>query len=269
MKAERRHELQHNSLAGFLTNLPQTLQTHANKILIGVIVICLVLLLVRHRMNSARDAREMARVSLLSARSNVEQLKVVDQSQPNDLARAQERKKLTEQIHASVDDVLQNTSDSDDAPLRASALVTRGDLYWTLANLNPLAGASTMPASVAGPTTNEALENAESAYTQVVQGYSSQNLYKTAALFGLAAVEENRGNWDKAIDHYNDILKDNAITPVYKEVARERLALIPQVRKPVYIGSFSSTQPATAPATEPTTAPSVGMTMPMPATAPN
>ncbi|HVT90613.1 MAG TPA: hypothetical protein VHD56_17290 [Tepidisphaeraceae bacterium] len=255
MKGERRHELQTNSLSQFLTDLPLYLRFHANKFLLGFIVLCAIFLLVRYRMSAAQQAREAAHTSIGSALVGIEQLKRVDQTQATDMGRLQERKKIADQIRAAIDQILNTTSDSSDTVLRADALVAKGDLYWTIANLPPLDSAATQPAASGMPSATDALQTAEDSYDQVLKNYDSQKIPKASALFGLAAIEENRGNWDKATALYNTILADSALSGLFREIATQRISIIPQIQKPVYLGSYSSTQPATQAATEPATAP--------------
>lgn len=255
MKAERRHELQTNSLAQFISDLPLYLRFHANKVLFGIIIVCLVILLINYRSRTARAARENSRLSLLAAREGIEQLRFVDRIQPEDSARAMERKQLAAQVSTALDSVLAATSDPQDSTLRAQALIARGDLNWELANLPALQGATTQPSLAMPQTRSSYLDAAEDAYRQALRDYPQQNMAKVNALLGLAAIEENRGNWDKAIEHYNNITRDDAIAAVFKSVARQRLEMIPQIRNPVFMGIFSSTQPTTQAATAPSTQP--------------
>lgn len=249
MKAERRHELQTNSLAQFLSDLPLYIRFHGNKILIGVIVVCLLVLLIRYRMSTAEQARQMTIGSLTSARSGIEQLKLVDRMQSADPAgRVKQRIDLSRQVATAIDQILQSTSDPDDAAVRAEAYVARGDLNWSLANLPEVPGAATQPSLAMPNPPEQYLKQAEDAYQQVLGAYPNQRMAKISALLGLAAIEENRGNWDRATEIYNRMLKDDAISRQFKEMARVRLSIMPQLRTPVYLGSFSSTQPATAPA---------------------
>lgn len=264
MKAERRHELQQNTLAKVLEDLPLYLRFHANKILVGVIVVCLLFLLYRHRTNSAEQSRELAKESLTNARMGMMQLKQVDQMNANDLARASERKKLIDQVQLAIDQILSSTSDSSDAPLRAEASVLRGDLLWEVANLPPLPGASTLPAAVAPPTTRESLDSAEAAYRETLVKYPNQSIPRVASLLALAAIEENRGNWEKALEQYKIVEDDTTIPQLYRSVAKARQEVIPTIRNRTFLGKFSSTAPATAPST----APAIETAASMPATAP-
>jgi len=248
MKAERRHELQTNTLAAFLTDLPLYLRFHANKILIGVIVVCILILLVRHRINAAAEAKNATANSLATAQRFVEQLAVQDSQLPTDIARAQQRKKIIGDVQMAVAQVLEQTSDANDPALRAEAKLAEANMYWTLANLPVLPGASTMPgASV--DSTADLLNKAETGYQNVLKNYGSQKLARTTALFSLAAIEENRHNFDKAKEYYQKLSSDKEVPVMFQNLAKNREALLPKLKTPVYIGTFSSTQPTSAPST--------------------
>jgi tetratricopeptide (TPR) repeat protein len=248
MKAERRHELQTNTLAQFLTDLPLYLRFHANKILVGIIIVCLLILLIRHRINTAAEAKTATSAALQTAELGIGQLKLVDQRQGTDVAKAQDRRKIVSQITTAIDQVMSNTDETKDAAIRANASLIEADMYWTLASLPALPGAASQPAlTLQSPS--ESLKAAEIIYQRVLQNYDNLKYDKAAALLGLAAIEENRGNWDKAIDYYNRLNADAAIPQIYKNVATSRIKLVPDLKTPIYIGTFSATQPTSAPST--------------------
>ena len=56
MKAQRRHELQTNTLAERLSNLPEFWNKHGTKVLLVLVAIALVIVLIRYRISSARQA---------------------------------------------------------------------------------------------------------------------------------------------------------------------------------------------------------------------
>ncbi len=63
MKAERRHELQQNSLARFIDNFPVMVRLYADRILLVIVLILLVIVLIRWRMNAAVErANSVARL---------------------------------------------------------------------------------------------------------------------------------------------------------------------------------------------------------------
>jgi len=79
------------------------------------------------------------------------------------------------------------------------------------------------------------------------------------ARFGLAAVAENRGQWDAAKTIYDTVAADPAAMASIKSLAIVRAAQVDQLRRPLYVS------PTTAPSTVPTTVPT---TNPAPSTAP-
>src|SRR4051812_25178230 len=74
MKAERRHELQENSLVRFMNNLPVMLRLYADRILLVVVLILLVIVLINWRVNASRQRVESAGESLTTARLGVARL---------------------------------------------------------------------------------------------------------------------------------------------------------------------------------------------------
>jgi hypothetical protein len=267
MKADRRRELKANTLAQVMNDLPLYLRFHANKFLIGAIILSLVVLLVRYRNNAARQQMEDIRTSLESARINIDQLRTADRSQVNDMGRRQERVRIATDANTQIDKVLEGVGEGDQPGLRAAALLTRGDLYWTLANLPPLPGSTTQPSLAMPHTQAEYLKEAEATYQDVLLKYDSQKVAKASVLLGLAAIEENRGNWDKALGYYSQVQSSTDIAMTFKNLARVRQSLIPEIRTPVFLGSFSSTQPSTTePATRETAA--TPTTQPAPSTSP-
>jgi hypothetical protein len=253
MKAERRHELQQNTLAKFIHDLPVHLQMHANKLLIGVVIVCALIFLMRYRTNAVVQNRETARSSISAARAAVEQLKGIQFFGGSEIAQAEERRSLAGQVEAAVDQVLQTTKDPDDAAMRADALIIRGDLNWTLANMPPIPGSTTQPSLALPHSPAEYLDNAEGAYQEALKDYTSQMVPKATALLGLAAIEENRGGWDKAAGYLNTLATDPSMAETFKAMARHGLGIISQIRNPAYLGSYSSTQPSTKPSTQPFT----------------
>jgi hypothetical protein len=73
MKAERRHELQENSLAKGIQNFPQFWKDYGSKISLVIILFLLALVLVRYWLNSRDVARQTVAMELTSARTLFEQ----------------------------------------------------------------------------------------------------------------------------------------------------------------------------------------------------
>jgi len=254
MKAERRHELQQNSLAKFIEDLPLYFRFHLNKILLGLLIVLAVVFLVRYRMTSAAHSKALAQSSLRDARDGIDQLRVLDFRSvlPQDIANM--RRSVSSQVSAALEAVLRDTEDPADARTRAEALVTRGDLYWTLANLPALPGATTQQALQPPQTSAEALQSAEDAWQQVLQKHSDQMMPAVTAMFGLAAIAENRAQWDIAKAQYSAILQRADAPQSFKTAAALRLQALVRLSEPLFTGTLT-TQPATSPATPTATSP--------------
>jgi hypothetical protein len=265
MKAERRHELQQNSLARFIENFPVMVRLYADRILLVIVLIMLVIVLVRWRMNAAAERQVTVANDLAVARTSVQQLQQMRMiGSPDTLAT--QRSKMIADINVAIDSVASNTG-SADAATQARALLTRGDLYWTLANLPAIPGAATQPSLQLPKPSDEYLSQAADAYQNVLKNYPNQSDATLAANFGLAAIAENRHKWEEAVQIYNQIKTSNA-EPMYKDLAEARLKLIPEIQQPVLLGELQNkpadlsplmmapaSQPSSQPASQPTSAP--------------
>src|SRR5688500_4767444 len=267
MKAERRHELQRNSLARFLENLPLYFRFHFGKIVLGALILVLVVMLVRYRVSAGRVERQRTTTALANLRHQLDELQIVDITRDTPQRRADDRRRLANEINAAVDEVLQQTGDGpEDAAVRAEALAIRGDMSWTMANLPAIPGSTTQPLLVMEKTSEQYLADAEDAYQRVLREYPDQKLASYTAMFGLASIAENRGQWDAAKAQYEALIAKPDAPQVYKDWARARIETIPIIKEPVFAGTLTSrptTQPesgaspasATQPATQPATAP--------------
>jgi hypothetical protein len=267
MKAERRHELQTNSLARFLENLPLYLRFHFAKIVLGALVLVLLTLLIRYRMTAGQTGRQQATAAQRDVRRMLGELQVVDLTRPTLDMRAADRKRFAADIEGSIDAILQQTEDGpDDAAMRAEAIVARGDLNWVMANLPPLPGAATQPALQMPKTSEQYLDDAEAAYQQVLKQYPDRQMAALTAQFGLASIAENRQQWDAARTQYQSLLAKEDAPQLFREWAALRLQMLPMLQEPVFTGTLTSqpttlpetsaapasaTQPATGPATLP------------------
>jgi len=267
MKAERRHELQQNTLARFLDNLPVMARLYADRILLVVVLVLLVIVLIRWRINSNAARATQIADNLATAKSSLKQLEMMRTSGPPEQI-ASFRNKIIADVNDAIEQIASNASSSD-AKLQAQALVTRGDLYWTLANSPPVPGAATQPVLALPKNSEEYLAMAAESYEQVLRTFPNDKEATLAANFALAAIAENRRNWDEATKIYNQI-KNSDAHKMYKDLAEARLKLIPEIKEPLLVGDLTSkppgveplvlaptSKPATAPATAPTTAPAL------------
>jgi len=234
MKAERRHELKTNQLARSLETLPEKLSRHANKILFAVLVVLVLALLIRYRINSAENRRIAATQGLANVQAQLSEL----QFAPIDVG-----------VRSRLKDVLDNLNDVDaaatDMPtVAAGALVARGDINLALAGQEL---ASSTPLADMDQTPADLLQAAQDAFQQVIDKYPDQTLNVASAHFGLAAVAEDQHDWDAARRQYQAVIDLQGIDPSVKKYAQSRIDFLKTLSKPVYLGQ--PVAPATAPAT--------------------
>jgi hypothetical protein len=222
-----------------------TWQKYANAILIPIIIGLAIYLLVRWRIQSNEATRQEERFRLTAARAQIHTLRSIDlgmMSQETVDAirdtRYNEADKLLAELLAGTKDPI----------LRAEGLVARGDLYWQVANVPELPGATTRPTLKSPKAEDELLKLAEASYKEVVAGYGSQPLAVASARMGLAAIAQNRRQFDEAETLLKQVEDDAATPESVRAQAKIQRELNKNIRKPIYI----------APATQPTTAPTTG-----------
>jgi hypothetical protein len=114
-----------------------------------------------------------------------------------------------------------------------------------------LAGASTQP-SLQFKDPKELLASASDAYQSVLNTYADQKHAAVAARFGLAAIAENRGDFDAAKKQYEAISQMTSDIAAYQQMANLRLKMVDDLRKPVIMAN-AATEPADLPPEVPTT----------------
>lgn len=269
MKAERRHDLKTNTLARRLEALPIAGKQYGTRILVGAILVVLVFLLVRFRMNTAAEREKQSADSLTNARLQIDQLA---QLQPSPLSPvdpapiAQQRQYFVDEARRNIQQVLDDAG-AKQTHLRAEALVARGDLYWTLAHLTELPGATTQPSLQVEPAPADALKQSEDAYNDVLQQYGDEHLSTASARFGLAAIAEERKDWQGARSQLQAIVDDKNVADTFHKQAENELAQLSTLEHPIYVGSAEESTPSTNPtaATQPT---AILPPMPIPTTMP-
>jgi hypothetical protein len=243
MKAERRHELAENELAKVIKGAPTFWQQSGGKFLLGLIVVLLIIILIQYRMRANREGMAQATEQLALARGYVDQLQAETAQMVWMFAPPQDvtlrRKQSLSEANAAIDNALRL---SDERRIEAEAMLTRGDLNWTAASLPPVPGAATQPALQMKPQ-KEYLATAADAYQTVTNNYSDITHADIAARFGLAAIHEQRGEWEAAKTIYEKIAADTSKLGAYKELAEARMNAVAMLRQPVIMG-----KPATEPA---------------------
>jgi len=265
MKSQRRHELKQNALAVILWELPQIWQKYGTRIILGLVLLALVAVWIRVRINQGQERMAMAQQHLHEGEQHLGQLEHLLVAGPGEEAAVAQRRQLWYSDGVSLlDDALDKSGDQQQQ-LKAQALLCKGDLNFEMANLPDLRGAATQPSLRPELSKPELLNNAEDAYQHIVRDYPQQTFEVMAAHFGLAAVSEDRAaegggkdasQWDRARQQYEAVIDSDATPQPFKELAASRLKLLAQIQQPPLINFLPTTQssvPATLPSTRPTT----------------
>jgi hypothetical protein len=239
MKAERRHELQQNTLDQALTRAPDLARKYGGMILLVTLAVIVGYMLIRYRISSAREGHRIATENLATARTNIDQLGQLHTLPIAPQQLLDHRKRLADDARLAIDSVTNGVSDPK---LLAEALLAKGDLNWALAQMDEPPAAATQPALRLDTDKKTLLGEAESAYQEVANGHPEQRETVIAARFGLAAVHEANGAWDKAKAEYDMIAKDESASAAYREQAKFRLERADQWSRPVTLAA--ATQPA-------------------------
>lgn len=239
MKAERRHQLQQSDLAKVITKAPSFWQESGGKLLAGVIVVLVIVILVQYRMRTKRQGIVQATQEITNARrinEEIQQLALFAGAPAQELAT---RRRVS--FNEANDALTRAMQASDEPRFQAEALLAKGDLNWSLAMLPPIPGAATQPhLGVKDP--KDLLANAAEAYQAVLNNFPDQKHAAIAARFGMAAVHENRHEWDAAKAQYEKLALDAKDIPSYQTLAAARLNALAEISTPVITGT-----PATMP----------------------
>jgi hypothetical protein len=256
MKAQRRHDLQTNSLAKVISGGPSNYGRFGGRILLVVLVALVVFFLVRYRISSSRESARLARENLSAARSIISNLHFADLLNAPPTEAASLRRRWTAEVSTALEEAARL---SDEPEILAEILLARGDLNWALSTLTDIPGAATQPTLRMEQTKEELIIGAAESYTGVLNEYPGDTAAVIGARFGLAAVAENRGNWDEARQQYQAIIDNTAVAEAYRGQARLRVERATEWSKPVLLAEPTS-QPSTdrtgIPFVTPTTAPS-------------
>ena len=251
MKADRRNPTPKESPK--VVAPPQNFfQQYGTHILLCIIVALVVYIGVRNHLLSKESKAKEAAENLGSAIYGFNELKsIASNSSSADLARV--RKERVKDIEESINTVLAN---ADDPKFLAGAHVVQGDLNWLLATLPAPPGADTRPELMPGKTTETYLRDAESAYNEILKPPLDQDETSVvAARLSLAKIAENRSQWDKAAQLYDQVSNDSSATNGAQVYARLQKDNLKKISVPVYAGTPDASLfgPATEPTTEPAT----------------
>jgi hypothetical protein len=266
MKADRRHQLATNELAKQLESLPQKLQRWGNTALTVLLVFAAVAMIIRWRMVRAENTRQAMLDQLAQAQRDVATLQISPQELSyilmhgslRDVSIARE-----DRASAAADALATVLNTTDDPKVKAQALLTRGDLYWQLANLPPLPGATTQPSLQLPQTSDQYLAQSAGAYQDILDdpAFLKDRDVAIHAHFGLAAVAENRRDWDTAQKHLNLIANDSDVPAGLQSQAQLQLSQLPLIESHIYLApenpeSLSATTQTVQPMISPTSRPS-------------
>jgi predicted negative regulator of RcsB-dependent stress response len=249
MKAERRHKLQQSDLAKVITKAPTFWQESGGKLLAGVIIVLVIVILFQYRMRTKRQGIQQASQEISTARrinEEIQQLAVLAGAPTQEMATR--RRVYFNDANDALTRAMQVT---DDPKLQAEALLAKGDINWSLAMLPAIPGASTQP-SLGVKDPKDLLANAAEAYKAVLDNYPDQKYAVIAARFGMAAINENRGEWDAAKAQYEKAALDAKNFPAYQSLASIKLTTLNELKAPVITGK-PSTMPDIPPAGTPAT----------------
>ena len=99
------------------------------------------------------------------------------------------------------------------------------------------------------------LTDADAAYTEILSKYADQKDAVANALLGLAAIAENRRDFAKAGEWYGRVNADASLRNEYHQIAKSRLAMLDDLKKPYALAKPTSQPATTEPASMPTTVP--------------
>ena len=242
MKSERRHELETNQLAQSLANLPELMRLYGSRILLAVTLVILVAVFVYTRVSTGRTAAAEAVNTLAFSRERLSSLRHFEPlalNAPED--RRDTFRSYVQDVNDALDVVVRNT---DDATLLAEALVARGDLNWLIATYPELPEATTRPALQLSDNRQAPLNIAFESYSNVLNAYADQDMPVLSARFGLAAIAENRGEWDAARTQYQAIADSDRFPDSFREEARSRIEQLDEVSQPILVVDAPPAAPA-------------------------
>src|SRR5437763_4708970 len=180
MKAERRHELQTNTLALWLRwRAPEVWAKYGTHILLGIILVMLAIVLGRHLLNKPTEEANRAAESLAQARDQIREISDGNRSI------GEARSTLT---------LIQQAMEQSKRPhVQSEAELALGDYYWALFNSPTPPAAETRPVEVPEDSPEELLNKAEQNYLAAMKDGTGRPYVATRGRFGLAAVAEALG----------------------------------------------------------------------------
>ena len=244
------------SLATALADFPTFMRLYGSRVVLGVLIVGLASLLIYNYTNGksaqenlAREALSTAQMDLASARSEFGDLgELFQMIQQRPMLDARQREFVSNQIERVAEKMRANASDaqkllsdavnSNDPAVKADAEVQRGDANLLLAGIPSLPGSTTRPSLNGERSKDDLLKSAEDSYNQVLSPPLNANAEAVRnARFGLATIAENRKDWDKAKQLYQQIIDDASTPPLFKTQARGHQDELAEIQKPLLAGT--------------------------------
>jgi hypothetical protein len=268
MKSQRRHELKDNALAKKIFQLPSFTSRYGLRIALVLVLVILVSVFITQQISASKMKGDRLTTDISAARSAILQLRQSVFYSTDAEYFASKRDEARKNAQAAIDDIILTAS--NDPKFLAQAYIAKGDLNWTLANLGNPASLTTRPALMLDREPSAYLQAAEDAYNTVFKQYTNADpLSYVSANFGLAAIAENKGDWDKAKRHLELIYSSKLDAAAFATQAAIELDMLGRLQREPIVGA-AATQPATRPAIGPASplAPALPSTNPATRSAP-
>ncbi len=218
MKAERRHELQHNSLDAELGKTVKFFKDHSSKIVVGVTLVVFVIAAGIFAMHKYETARVEPRIAFDKVMSN--------------LASDTDKKKTLSQL-----EVLSRQTGNPD--VAAMSLLEIGRIHTDRYVTDPL-------------NCEGDLKEARDAYTKVADGDSPT--FAARGKLGLGTLAECEGNLDLARKQYQSVIDMKGTVSVGAlDAATENLAVLDKIREPVVLSTVQPSVEEVTPLVKPVT----------------
>ena len=256
MKAERRHELQTNTLALWLRwKGPEVWAKYGTHILLGVIIILLGIVVIRHLINKPTEEANRAAELLAMAREGIGEIS--------------DGRRTAGEARTVLTQIQQAMEQSKRPEIQSEAELALADYYWALFNTPPPPSAESRPVEVPTETPSELLDKAEQYYSVAMKDAGNRLYVAARARFGLAAVAEARGYeemrkagfkgtdagafWDKAREQYLAIENDSSAPQVLRDEAKWHVEQLKELNRPVWVTNPPPSTAASGATTGPST----------------
>ena len=224
-----RGDLHESGLGRLMLRGGDVFRDYGNWIVVALVALAVIVWVYRLQSRAAEQAQVAARQGVYALAQVVGQAEALSVAAPAlDAATVGERAGQIDTDFANAAAVLR---ESDDDAVAARGLRLRGDYHWNLARLPaPRTVAADDGDAPPLPEPGDSLDSAAAAYERVVSEYPGQGRAVRAALFGLAAVAEERGDFDAAAARYGEVLDRPDLTPLEERTAQARRRLLAYLR---------------------------------------